>query len=227
MKGGRSDGRRDKDEKEALEPEAELFPKRTRKNREDGGGKRGQAQRPRPLLVGNGCNFVASFKTLFILKCIPKSRLLFLPSVQFSSSKMGMLQKHFTRTFTGEHTWRFDISPKPGSFLDNPQSLKRGHLTQRGNDSSCSWAPRRRGQLPLLLRAFFKKKKVESELRTQAEDEQQKKMWNAPLASQEANNVILLLLWRFFLRVGVVRILVLSANLPLRLTCETNRFFRK
>lgn len=73
MKGGRSDGRRDKDEKEILEPEAELFPKKTRKKREDRCRERGQVKRPRPLLVGNSCNLVASFKTLFILKSITKS----------------------------------------------------------------------------------------------------------------------------------------------------------
>lgn len=68
---------RDKDEKGILEPEADLFPKKTREEKKREDGERGQVKRPRPLSVGNGCNLVASFKNLFILKCVAKSRLPF------------------------------------------------------------------------------------------------------------------------------------------------------
>lgn len=90
-------GREIKMKKEILEPEADLFPKKTGKKKGrsmERERERGQVKRPRPLLVGKGCYLVAGFKNLFSLKCIMKSwfrfSIFFLQLVQFTSSKMGI-----------------------------------------------------------------------------------------------------------------------------------------
>lgn len=59
-----------------------------------------------------------------------------LPRVQFSSSK----NVSFTKTFHKLTHLFNDKRSKPGSFLDDPQSLKCEHLTRREgeNNFSCS-----------------------------------------------------------------------------------------
>lgn len=60
-------------------------------------------RRPRPLLVGNGCYLVASFKNLFILKCIMKSWFRFSIFFFYSRSNLPRAKCEFYKSILQAH----------------------------------------------------------------------------------------------------------------------------